>query len=570
MMSLDRGATLTSLDSELQSLEQGLVLARRRRNLRTAVQALPAEVLTMILAEAQVGWAPCRKYTGTLDAPRRVQYDLGWMMLCHVCSLWSETILNTPSLWCDVHCLALHPQSILRFLSLSNGLELSLTIDVKIPVDHDHVAQVIDTWLCGPVLRRTKRLVLSHFSQELLDTCLPYLSYPMPSLTAFIMESLEQDDTEWPDFLPASLFAERCPRLTSISLKNRILPWYSPLLSERITQFEIGFGDASDLDSAMPSMTRFLDLLQSMPALEALSLQKITPTPILPAADVRQVALPLSFRRLAVSVQSYRLGHFDLFKHLIIPPCAAAVAEILNDDDLDDQDMDALSNDTSHLFHVVGEHDGDSYHELDVMRTILSLRYHHNDARSTWTSRPRRPYPGSTLQDYRTLPGRHLWIHGDDVPEDSTVLAHLSKLPLDIAQCCTFATDFMALDLSAEEWHIHFDAASDTRRISLAYSGDGRQLFDALSDTRNLDGEERSRGPLFPKLETVVLHAHPSTEDGVHVLTDIDALDVMFLEFVRVRGSWQVPLREVLVARALADRTQLWDQLVGMVVVNFF
>ena len=88
-MAMDRASCLASLDSEIAILEQGVVSARRRRNRKLAVQALPAEVLTMIIAEAQDGWAP-RRESMTLDGVRTHLYDRGWMCLPHVCSLWNE------------------------------------------------------------------------------------------------------------------------------------------------------------------------------------------------------------------------------------------------------------------------------------------------------------------------------------------------------------------------------------------------------------------------------------------------------------------------------------------------
>ena len=91
-MAMDRASCLASLDSEIAILEQGVVSARRRRNRKLAVQALPAEVLTMIIAEAQDGWAP-RQRSRVLGGTRMDRYDLGWMCLQHVCSMWSEVRL---------------------------------------------------------------------------------------------------------------------------------------------------------------------------------------------------------------------------------------------------------------------------------------------------------------------------------------------------------------------------------------------------------------------------------------------------------------------------------------------
>ncbi|VDB83212.1 unnamed protein product [Peniophora sp. CBMAI 1063] len=572
-MAMDRAATLTSLDSELAILEQGLTTARRRRNLKTAVQQLPAEVLTMIFAEAQVAWLPRRQYVSVSDAAPKVQYDFGWMYLLHVCSLWTEVIRNTPSLWCEVHCVGLHPRFMLRVLSLSNGLDLSLTIDARPPITENNVIQLIDTWLCGPVLHRTRRLNLLHFSQELLDTCLPYLDFPLPALTDFTLDSLDEAETEWPDFLPTELFAGRCPRLSSIHVMNRILPWNSPLLSHRMRHLKVGFGDVSELQNAMPTMFQFLDLLESMPVLESLSLARIVPISMLSMDDARQVILPGTFKRLVVSIHVYVPHSLDLFRHLGIAADVTVAVEVPDADLLTRDDSISLSADIEHIFLPPGNLDSGAYHELNLNGTLLSLCYHPRDIRSMWTRGLHPPYPSTTFQTHTFSRGRHVYLEHDESDDGAIMLVHLSHLPLQAVRCCTFNARFMRLQLHAVEWHVHFSVASETRRISLAYS-DGRRLFEALADAREGHGGEHPGGLiLFPKLEVIVLHASlpmGETEAAVIEGADLAPLDIVLFELVRVRRSWQMQLKEILVSQALASRTDLWQRLESMVTVNFF
>lgn len=81
-----------------------------------------------------------------------------------------------------------HPNSAPTLLARSRGLPLSLFVDAASLSAEAHVKPQVDfteQWLCKPVLRRTKQLVLDNVPAQHLQKWLGNLQYAMPLIETF-------------------------------------------------------------------------------------------------------------------------------------------------------------------------------------------------------------------------------------------------------------------------------------------------------------------------------------------------------------------------------------------------
>ncbi|KZV73609.1 hypothetical protein PENSPDRAFT_282747 [Peniophora sp. CONT] len=83
---------LSSLDTELVSMNRAMIVAKQRRNMLTGACHVPPEVLSTVFALAQKGWYPLTRWR--TDNPG---YDYGWINITHVCGYWREVSHSSSS-----------------------------------------------------------------------------------------------------------------------------------------------------------------------------------------------------------------------------------------------------------------------------------------------------------------------------------------------------------------------------------------------------------------------------------------------------------------------------------------
>ena len=101
LSTVPRELHLSTLDTELESLEMTIRRARKMRNMKTGVCKLPREILVYIFESLQCIWPPKREEDEP-DAEDDVpigstnvvvvgpKFRSGWMCVTHVCSVWRE------------------------------------------------------------------------------------------------------------------------------------------------------------------------------------------------------------------------------------------------------------------------------------------------------------------------------------------------------------------------------------------------------------------------------------------------------------------------------------------------
>ncbi|KZV67974.1 hypothetical protein PENSPDRAFT_754498 [Peniophora sp. CONT] len=122
-----RDSRLRTLDSELSVLEETVLRARKLRNRQSVTCGLPVEVLSTIFEFVRDLWFPSR----TTSARRtKVRYGLGWITITHICSIWRDVALGTPSLWAKHDDVLNVPVEYIELVLLrAGGLSLDLSVD---------------------------------------------------------------------------------------------------------------------------------------------------------------------------------------------------------------------------------------------------------------------------------------------------------------------------------------------------------------------------------------------------------------------------------------------------------
>ncbi|KZV63087.1 hypothetical protein PENSPDRAFT_691966 [Peniophora sp. CONT] len=564
--------TVASLDLELEALRSSLSLATRLRNSRNPACRLPVEVLSTIFASAQTDWHPQCQATGNTRAqkkdPNLIRYTAGWMGVSRVCSQWRQTALASSSLWCKVHCLALHPDSAAEMLSRSNRLKLSLVLDgfYRPAYSLDRASEdALSVWLCRSILRRTRQLVLQRLPGELLERCYPYICTYMPLLEDLSVSVLrdhsgsEEPDQDMSVYLPHHLLSTRCPpQFHKIHLVGRRVPWSSPLLSKTLTHLSMHcvHGDIED-EFMNPPMSQLLGVIASLPKLEELRMSNIIAN-VDHGTDLQTVPLPPSFKNLdfCTDADGY-VGDFGVFKFLDIPQTASVRVVPIGFRDGDRVDMAfALAE----VFRF--SPDGDIPIELHLSQYEI-------DARPI-TKDPLPFYIPSVDKEYSKYPHKYRDAQGtrhfQSCPINPAVTSYAPILPfLPSTRRLRIASDFVGDIQDPERWIDLLGPAEDVRCVLLRIF-DAFQFLNALCETKDEPG---STFVLFPRLETLALLDGGGAGASA---AEIKGLALALLEVVRVRQAGECPLKEMLVNETLrsGEIAHVWRQLQGMVKLSFF
>ncbi|KZV63082.1 hypothetical protein PENSPDRAFT_758252 [Peniophora sp. CONT] len=564
-------------DLELEVMEERVVFARQQRNKIVGACRLPPEVLSKVFAHAQEIWSP--KYGK--HPVIRASYSSGWMSLLHVCSFWRQTALGSPSLWCNLPCMDIHPDSVPTLLARSRGLPLSLRISgPSLPAEYDEDLHVdpFGHWLCKAVLRRTKHLFLDKVPDYHLQQCLGNLRHPTPLLEVFKITDPQRQERNIEATLPMQLFGGHAPVLRSASVTATNLPvdWDCALFSVNLVHLSLGF-DSEHTPQAIimasaPSIVSFYKTISSMKNLESLTLRDVFPDlprenqprddhP--PAATVR-VELS-NLKRLTLAASSDLVEScVDFFQRLSFPSQSGVILDI----DAEGDDFNFDDRLPMYMVKLFGPADAATPSSMCLSQVAVAMEY--SDAPSIQTRlRHKIPScsPGHEWKEYNLGVGaRGLWTRHWDM-EDFTVLSHLSLLPLCTLQTIIFTSDVSRLLLSPEAWVSTFIAAHNVQGISVHYH-DALVLLDALSETSW--GSSTNPFALFPRLSTIAIHADTNEKRPVETTAEMrTSLDVLLLDMLQVRKEKAVPVETLLVSQALAG-WDVWDRVGDLAHVEFF
>ncbi|VDB83448.1 unnamed protein product [Peniophora sp. CBMAI 1063] len=293
-----RERQLQHMDSELADIQQALLRARRLRNRKSAICALPAEILAMIFECLEPDWPPLREQSQM----RNPCFFAGWMCVTHVCSLWRDVALGTPSLWSKplINMAMIHPRYIPDFLSRTRGATLNLGLgweDESALLIED---RSIDAWLSPSILRRAKRLDIV-CDLDLVAYVAGRLPPPQDMEDLRVLEmSLEYPD-EAETELPVPF--QRLTGITRLCLDEWSVPWRSSILSPELTDLHL-----ANVAGSRVSYEDMLGLLASLHRLQVLEIDNIAPR-LEPIAEHRSmITLSSSLRSLDVAYTNGELA----------------------------------------------------------------------------------------------------------------------------------------------------------------------------------------------------------------------------------------------------------------------
>ncbi|KZV68576.1 hypothetical protein PENSPDRAFT_653075 [Peniophora sp. CONT] len=284
-----RGLHLQTMDSELDSLMQAVFQARRMRNLKAGPCALPTEIIVGIFECLQLEWRPQR---GVEYGSGNVVFYIGWISVSHVCSLWREVALGTPSLWsrATLNILDISHKFIPDILLRSQSALLDIQLDFE--DDGGSTDTSLNAWLSPSILRRTRRLGLST-SMDLIALAAGHMppSQDMGQLRELSVTVWGVDDN--PE-LPAPF--HEFTGLTSLTLVDCRVPWRSSLFSSQITSLHL-----SQRNSEPRPSYSDVNALTALHSLETLYLEDIVPLSSQAGGNLPEITFPKSLRKLTIS-----------------------------------------------------------------------------------------------------------------------------------------------------------------------------------------------------------------------------------------------------------------------------
>ena len=225
---------------------------------------------------------------------------LAWIYVTLVCRRWRETALNHPRLWSHINLTELTLVGMVEILSRSKMAPLNLEAD-SYKWDMKH-CKAFERQLEAHI-SHTRHIKISGYH---LSNVVKRLVSPTP-----ILESLSLYEVNYAT-IPDNLFNCTAPSLTSLKLHKCNITWKSPLLKGlRILEI-LGLSA-----NARPELDDWLDSLNEMSQLKALSLRYATPrAPLVGLLISRTVTLPsLTYFYINAPAKDCALS----LAHLVLP-----------------------------------------------------------------------------------------------------------------------------------------------------------------------------------------------------------------------------------------------------------
>ena len=291
---------LQAIDAQIKSLEDSIRVLRLQRNALAPVSSLPTEIIATIFS-----FLP-----NMLSAisPSKKPDPLIWLRVSQVCHQWRDIALNQPVFWSHVDFTNISSAGAAEILARTKTVPLYL--EGRCLGDHWDDAQLgaFQEELHFRV-SRIHHLLISDKPRPLRKT-LEGLVSPAPALESLSMSS----EGKWSRVaVPETLFGGTTPRLSNLELSNCDISWKSSLLKG------LKFLQIRSLspNSTRPSLPVWLDALNEMQQLEALTLHSASPIapPIIPVEVERTVTLPsLALLHISSSAKDCALvlAHLDL------------------------------------------------------------------------------------------------------------------------------------------------------------------------------------------------------------------------------------------------------------------
>ncbi|KZV68572.1 hypothetical protein PENSPDRAFT_754018 [Peniophora sp. CONT] len=552
-----RGSHLQTMDSELDSLMQAVLQARRMRNMKAGPCTLPAEILAYILECVQPAWSPRREQSKSGDTV----FCAGWMSVSHVCTFWREVALGTPSLWSKptLDILSIPHQYIpdILFRSKSTLFDMRLRWTDKAALMLNDSG--LNAWFSPTICRRARRLDITA-EMGLVEFAAEHLP-PSQYMDQLRELSVEVYDIEQDPDLPVPF--HHLLGLTSLTLTCCQVPWQSSLFSSQLRNLSFTQGGSQ----FQPSYDEISALMARLHALETLYWEDIVPRTQPSGGHAPAISLPKSLRQLTLLVgfEGMAMDCLELISHISTPPqCARnhSIPEILEFDLDPDEIGDTMGRILAGL----------SFAECDYIegRYLDLLSGHIRIIGSILASPQYTPPHSHLLQANSKFIINRLDIPAfdyDSPPFSFRLSNYLSLLALE--RLHTISLDIPTIrDLGEHDLWPSLLRADRVHRIAVMrpYAKTMRahlsQLLNALGRRHVREsGDKLERHILFPHLEILALPLIEGEAQYGDVFVDLVSL-------VQARETLGAPLRELVVPKSTTNWS-VWSTLRPVLKVSF-
>ncbi|VDC04309.1 unnamed protein product [Peniophora sp. CBMAI 1063] len=543
------------IEQELRMLKKYLSVAFRCRNAVSGAAALPAEVLSTIFTLAQDGgWQPRHIVENGTS-----RFDLGWINVSHVCSMWRQTALRTPALWPKISCPHLPSRMLPEVIRRARDLPLELYVDTTAFKQGNFP---VERWLCEPIVKRCKSVFVT--SRDIDETsrvihCLPPAEYSLKELAVDL--DITDCGGDWCLFEPEvnMAVAGYFPALDRLSLRGCFPCWGMLMaLPDNLTRLSLAIDgvDGSTDPRYRPDARRFRDALVALPHLQHLILENFFPEPLY-TATANMVPLPggpftiTQLRSLTVICNcswTYEQHYGYFWRNFRVPRTAIVQVDL-------SLGRAKFKGDYLAPITFMGA-DAELPLEMTLSKHTVSVRYSEIEG-DYWTGRsnPDPFYSPTTDQywDVDTLRGsRH--IHD----ADTYVVNFANQLPLPSLRAIFLPADVLPWYHDPDDWISSFSTAQDVRRLSFTYPT-SYELLVALARTAQRAHDAPSLA-LFPRLDTLIFHGdatlHGSKDDQIIP----ESLDVALFDVLSTRARCDAPIKRIFVSKQLAS-WEVWEHI---------
>lgn len=370
-------------------------------------------------------------------------------------------------------------------------------------------------------------------------------------------------------------------RLTRLSLRYYHPPWNSEIFSDHLVYLKLGFSDKLDL-SRLPTLAQFQAMISRLSALESLTLENVHPQNF---DESVKISLPASLRLL-----EFRTRHtavkcaLQSTLCLRVPATCSALFSILDDMvNIHEPDVEPKVDSTlmgrciSNIFECEREDDSPHFEELIFNQCTVAgfvttqprerwLKTWYatpNQYETAWEERYSDPYFESPTRQFTSV-GK---VPGPGFFQRNVTLTY--------ALAISFSCNLLEIPnaLALEHLAVH---ATKVRRVAINIpSSSALSLLHRLAENLWSNSESLAsdidpnphRPPLFPLLETLVIHARARLPKKKHFIAEWTALTNLVL--ARKQSCSTAPLQEVVVSQSTVNWA-VWDTLRDEVPVTFF
>ncbi|KZV72341.1 hypothetical protein PENSPDRAFT_751081 [Peniophora sp. CONT] len=512
-----RIARIPQLEAELELMHEFLAVAKQHVNAcSSAACSLPTEVLAIIFAFAQESWRPKRIKT-------KKMHDLGWIHATHVCADWRNAALGTHTLWQKVDCIALPASMATEILTRSGRLPLQLYARTAY---NTKVADLVETWLSGPALRRASLLHIDdnyHYAPgHDIKIWLQTLNQPMPFLQDLAITLMLEDE---PEPLPEGFLKNTQPALTRLYLRNCHLPnWTSAILGHTVTEMSLHTDWMYGESGSYPTVTELRAIFSRLTSLRLLSLKDFYPKSEANTIEPFTFYTSLESFTFHFSLPGVYESHYHAFWAVFRVPATTSFKLWAYADGEFDADVEGFVDPITRI-------DNATLPAKELVIDDLNLTLWYTGTSSVPLSPP---FDRLDVEHSRSAITRTI------CSTNSAPRYHVPVLPLESLSSISVTQDAMLRFNKPEPdggWLSKLGAAREVRRISVYYPHCQLLLDDLLSrDTYD-------KFLLFPLLDTIVFHY----ELWPNEKTRQTRLGLVLLELLANRYEHGAPIRELLV-----------------------